>query len=211
MTAETAPNRPRPRRGTATAGFTLLELLVATALAATILVASVPPILDASRRLRLATAAAEASRALHLARSYAVRHSAHVGVRLTTDPASGRVTWALYRDGDGDGVLARDVRSGDDPRIGGTGRALAHTGTGIRLGFPPVADLRDPSGARLGRRDDPVRFNRSDVASFGPTGTATPGSLYLTDGRDGLACVRVTSRTGRVRVLIRDPETGEWE
>ena len=192
------------------AGTTLLELLVALSLAGVLLLASVPPILDASRSLRLTAAASEVSRTLHLARSYAVRHSAHVGVRFTTDPETGRVTWALYPDGDGDGVLSRDIESGDDPRVGPPDRALAHFGLGVRLGFPETRPLRDPAGRRLSRFGDPIRFNRSDIASFGPTGTATPGTLYLTGGRGSLACVRVTSRTGRVRVMVREPETGRW-
>lgn len=185
-------------------------MLVAVTLAGVMLLATVPPILDASRRLRLATAAAEVSRVLHLARSHAVRHSAHVGVRFSPDPATGRVTWTLYRDGDGDGVRSPDVARGIDPPVGPAERTLAHFGRGVRFGFPRTRPLRDPGGRRLTRLDDPIRFNRSDIASFGPTGTATPGSLYLTAHRGTLACVRVTSRTGRIRVMVRDPQTGRW-
>lgn len=193
------------------AGVTLVELLITLGLAATTLLVTVPPILDASRRLRLATAAAEVSRVLHLARSHAVRHSAHVGVRFATDEATGRVSWSLHRDGDGDGVRSPDVASGRDPQVGPAGRTLAHFGRGVRFGFPQTAGpLRDPGGKRLARLDDPLRFNNSDIASFGPLGTATPGSLYLTAGDGTLACVRVTSRTGRVRVMVRDPRSGDW-
>jgi type II secretory pathway pseudopilin PulG len=206
--------RPSSRARDAAAGVTLLELLITVSLAATMLLVSVPPILEASRRLRLTTAAAEVSRVLHLARSHAVRHSAHVGVRFSTDPATGRVTWTLYRDGDGDGVRSPDVASGRDPQVGPSDRTLAHFGRGVRFGFPQTdprkAPLRDPGGRRLTRLDDPIRFNNSDIASFGPTGTATPGSLYLTAHRGTLACVRVTSRTGRIRVLVRDERTGRW-
>jgi hypothetical protein len=103
------------------------------------------------------------------------------------------------------------VASGRDPQVGPAGRTLAHFGRGVRFGFPQTAGpLRDPGGRRLARLDDPLRFNNSDVASFGPLGTATPGSLYLTAGDGTLACVRVTSRTGRVRVLVRDPRSGDW-
>lgn len=192
------------------AGFTLLELLVTVTLAGILLLATVPSILEASRHLRLTTAAHEVARVLHLARSHAVRHSAHVGVRFTTDPASGAVSWTLYRDGDGDGVLSRDIATGRDAPVGPGSRMLVHFGRGVLLGFPAVRPLHDPAGERLSRFGDPIRFNRSDIASFGPTGTATPGTLYLTAGRDTLACVRVTSRTGRIRVMVRDPETGRW-
>lgn len=62
----------------------------------------------------------------------------------------------------------------------------------------------------MDRLDDPIRFNQSDLASFGPLGTATPGTLYLTDRRSRLTAVRVTSRTGRVRVLRYDPGARTW-
>jgi type II secretory pathway pseudopilin PulG len=202
--------RPNARARDAAAGVTLLELLITVSLAATMLLVSVPPILEASRRLRLTTAAAEVSRVLHLARSHAVRHSAHVGVRFSTDAATGRVTWTLYRDGDGDGVRSPDIANGRDPQVGPADRTLAHFGRGVGFGFPQTRPLRDPAGRRLTRLEDPIRFNNSDIAAFGPTGTATPGSLYLTAHRGTLACVRVTSRTGRIRVMVRDPRTGRW-
>ena len=62
----------------------------------------------------------------------------------------------------------------------------------------------------MDRLDDPIRFNQSDLASFDPLGTATPGSLYLTDRRSLLAAVRVTSRTGRIRVLRYDSRARTW-
>ena len=58
--------------------------------------------------------------------------------------------------------------------------------------------------------DDPIRFNRSDLASFSPMGAATPGSVYISDQRSNLVVVRVTSRTGRVRVLRYDYDTEVW-
>ncbi len=63
----------------------------------------------------------------------------------------------------------------------------------------------------MGRLDDPVRFNRSDLASFNPIGTATPGSIYLTDGRQRLAVVRVNNISGKVSVLVYDQEKDAWE
>ena len=84
-------------------------------------------------------------------------------------------------------------------------------GRRIRFGFPEGARPSDPSspGRRLEGLDDPIRFNRSDLASFGALGTATPGSLYLTDGHR-LVAVRVLNRTGRIRVLAWDRKTDRW-
>jgi len=172
---------------------------------------TVPDLIRSSDRMRLRVAGSEASRIFTIARSYAVLHSTHVGVKFHPGRGGEPTTWTLHRDGDGDGVRTADIRRGDDPPVPGPGggdHRLARFGA-TRLGFPPGPLPRDPGGRRLTRRNDPIRFNRSDIASFGPLGTSTPGSLYLTDGRN-LAAVRVTNRTGRVRVLIYDADAGEW-
>ena len=62
----------------------------------------------------------------------------------------------------------------------------------------------------MDRLDDPIRFNRSDLASFSPSGAATPGSLYISDQRSNLVVVRVTNRTGSVRLLRYDFQTESW-
>ena len=82
----------------------------------------------------------------------------------------------------------------------------------MRFGFPPGPPPRDPSDPRrrLDRLDDPLRFNRSDIASFDPLGGATPGSAYLTDGQTQLAAVRVLSTTGKVRVIVYDRRKQTW-
>jgi len=74
-------------------------------------------------------------------------------------------------------------------------------------GFEPTLDH---SGRRLGNLGDPIRFNRSDLAVFSPLGEATPGSAYLTDSQRGLAAVRLFGRTGKVKVLLYDPDTETW-
>jgi hypothetical protein len=57
---------------------------------------------------------------------------------------------------------------------------------------------------------DPIRFNQSDLASFSPLGTSTPGSLYLSDGLRRLAVVRVANNAGRMRAYTWDPERRVW-
>ncbi len=201
------------RAGRSPRGFTLVELLAVLALVAVIAALTAAPLWRASRNLRLRTAAAEVCRTLRLARSTAVRQAARVGVKFRVEARTGAVTWRLYRDGDGDGVLSRDIADGTDPPVavgvGGDGR-LAHFGRGVRFGFPPEVPPRPGSSRPLDRLDDAIRFNRSDIASFDPLGSATPGSLYLTDGESGAACVRVSSRAGRIRVLFYDADAGEW-
>jgi hypothetical protein len=81
----------------------------------------------------------------------------------------------------------------------------------MRFGFPPGRPVRDPGDPRkLLSTDDPIRFNQSDLASFGPLGTSTPGSLYLTDGQSRLLAVRVYGRTGKVKVIAYDFDAEVW-
>jgi hypothetical protein len=138
-----------------------------------------------------------------------VRYDAHVAVKFRTE-SDGRVTFSLYRDGDGDGVLNRDIAAGVDPQASPPA-SLSQLGRGVGFGFPPGPPPPDPgSPGQPLDRSDPIRFNQSDLASFGPLGSSTPGSLYITDGGRRLAVVRVTNRTARVRVLVYDPDARVW-
>lgn len=201
--------RPERRRAASRSGFHLLELIVFVAIAALVITVAVPPLLAASSRMRLRLAAGEMVGVLQQARLTAVRFGANVGLELEADAAGG-LAFRLYRDGDGDGLRRDDIESGVDPEIGMLRRLTLRYG--VRAGFPPGPPPRDPSdpGRVLDRLDEPVRFGSSNLAVFTSSGTATPGSVFLTDGRR-LVAVRVLNTTGRIRVLQYDPETKSWE
>lgn len=192
-------------------GFNLVELVVVMALLAMAMLIVAPPLMSASAALRVDLATQELVGALRQARSHAILHSANVAVRFYPEPARGRVGWALFRDGDGDGVRNADIDRGVDPRVTPT-RWFAHLGGRVGFGFPADTRPRDPGDPRrrLDRLDDPVRFNQSELASFDPLGGSTPGSLYVTDGRRLLSVVRVHGRTGKLRVLRWDAQADRW-
>ena len=169
-----------------------------------------PSLVEATSALRLDLAAQGLVSTLRQARATAIREGTYAGVKLYPLD-DGRVEWRLHVDGNGDGVRTADIVDGVDPPRGPR-RRLAHFGHYARFGFPSEYTPRDPSRPTrpLTRLSDPVRFNRSDMASFGPLGTGTPGSLYLTDGRRGLVAVRLFSRTGKIRVIRYDPDREEW-
>jgi type II secretion system protein H len=190
-------------------GFSLLETLIVLAVIGLMATLAIVRLEGAYRRTALNQAAEEVRSALHLTRSTAIRHNRNAALRFETDAFRGATR--IYRDGDGDGVLARDIEATID-RPEGPLRQLGHPGLRIRFGFPAGATPRDPGdpSRRLDRLDDPIRFNRSNMASFDPFGAATPGSVYLTDGVDGLVAVRVFGRSGRIRILRWDPRADRW-
>ncbi len=192
------------------AGFSVVEILVWLAIVALVASIGLPRVFEWASGLRVELAAGEMAGVLHQARLYSARHNAKVAVKFRTQ-ANGVVTHALYRDGDGDGVRNADISAGVDPEVRPP-RRLAHLGSRIRFGFPAGKAPRDPGNPRrrLDRLDDPIRFNRSDLASFNRRGTATPGTIYLTDGRRHLAAVRVNNRSGKISVLLYDPAQEVW-
>jgi prepilin-type N-terminal cleavage/methylation domain-containing protein len=190
-------------------GFTLIELLVVLALTGTLLTLGVPPLLRTTDDLRLRMAAGEIVGVLRSSRSFAQRYDANVAVKFNTEK-NGAVTFALYRDGNGNGVLNKDIVSGKD-RLVMPPQSLKFLGRDVVFGFPPGPPPRDPgTGKKMDRLDDPIRFNDSDLASFSPLGTATPGSVYLRNGSGHLVVVRLSDRTGKVNVLMYDAKTQKW-
>lgn len=190
-------------------GFQLAELVVSLAVLVLILLLGAPPLVQAAGDMRLRLAAYELVGVLRLARASAVRLDANVAVKFRTGK-DGTVTFTLYRDGDGDGVLTKDIDAGVDRPIGPP-RRLANLGRGAGFGFPPGPAAEDPgSPGHALKPVDPIRFNQSDLASFSPLGTSTPGSLYLTDGVAKLVAVRLANRAGKVRILTWIPERRIW-
>jgi type II secretory pathway pseudopilin PulG len=190
-------------------GFQLAELIVSLAVLVLILLLGAPSLVQATGDMRLRLAAYELAGVLRLARASAVRLDANVAVKFRTEK-DGTVTFTLYRDGDGDGVLNKDIDAGIDRPLGPP-RRLANLGRGVGFGFPPGPAPEDPSspGHPL-KLSDPIRFNSSDLASFSALGTSTPGSLYLTDGVGRLVAVRVADRAGKVRIITWVPERRIW-
>src|SRR6202035_2640571 len=156
-----------------TRGFQVVELVVALAAFGLVTVVGVPPLLRMTSQFRVRLAAEELVGVLRGARWLAIRRSAEVAVKF--DTTSGPTTFALYRDGNGDGVSNAEIRSGVDPLVEAA-RPLQHLGRDVRFGFPPGRPVRDPGDPShwLDRTDDPIRFNDSDLASFSSLGTSTP-------------------------------------
>jgi Tfp pilus assembly protein FimT len=165
-------------------GTTLVELLFALGLFLVLSAMTVPQLLVGIDRARARAAARFVAARLALARSQAVARSATVALRFTAE--QGVLSFVVYADGNGNGVRAAEIASGQDAVLDG-----------------PVSVSRVFPGVTV----ESVSFGASGIVSFTPAGTATPGSIYLR-GRDGVEyAVRVFGATGRTRVLRYDVAT----
>jgi type II secretory pathway pseudopilin PulG len=179
-------------------GFSPVELVVAFALAAILLAATAHGAFQLQSALAVRSAAAELAATFFRARAYALARGVTVGIKFRRD--GGQYEWALYRDGNGNGIRTAEISSGVDRSLG---LSIAWPRSDVRPGILTGVPVPDPSspGRNLDRPDDPIRFNNSDICSFSPVGESTPGSIYLWDGRDRMAVLRVFGRSAKVRTL----------
>src|SRR5262245_29557593 len=117
-------------------GFTLVEMLFAVGVAATLSGMALPPVLRVLEDYRVAGAARYVATRLQTARMEAVRRSANVAIRFTDTGE-----FATYVDGNSNGVLSADIRDGIDPQLGGTERLDSNfrgVGFATVAGLPPI-------------------------------------------------------------------------
>lgn len=198
----------RPSRGRQ--AFTLLETVVVLGLCGLGTALIWPNLADLAAGTEIRLATSEVAAAFYEARVYSLRQSANVAVAFETGPGGG-VAWSLYRDGDGDGVLRQDILAGVDKLVRG-GRRLDHFGSRIRFGFPPgrgPTEIGDPT-RWITRLDDPLRFGNSNMASFSALGTASPGTAYITNGKDRLMAIRIGNLSGKVTLWEYDRAIQRW-
>jgi|SRR5690349_21763372 len=186
-------------------GFSLVELLLVAAIGATLVAAAIPQLAAGLDDQRTLIAARYVAARFQRARMEAVMRSAIVAVQFTQ--TSDGYKFAEYVDGNRNGVLAADIRSGVDWRRGAIER-LPDQFPGVEFGavtgLPPI----DPGGTPPG--GDPIRLGVAGRASFSAVGTATPGTVYIR-GRNGAQyAVRILGETARTRIVKFDPGTRRW-
>ena len=188
------PLGPGPFRSDA--GVSLFEVLLALTAVAWTLVIATPGVMRLRQEVSLRSAVHEASVAFYLARSYAISRSRNVGLKFRKN--GDRWEWALYADGNGNGVRTAEIASGVDRYLG---LSYPWSRNDVFPGIMTGTRVPDPSGGFLDHIDDPIRFNSSDICSFSAMGECTPGSVYLWDAHDGMAVLRVFGGTAKLRCL----------
>jgi type II secretion system protein H len=186
-------------------GFSLVELVTVVAIIGIIALVAIPAFGSMRRKAAIRAASAELRTIFHLARSRAIARGRNCGLKFAQE--QGEWKFALYDDGDRDGVRNDDISKGIDKLVRAPRPVFQSRIVTIGLlGIP----MRDPDGDKLRVDSSPVAFNKSAICSFSPVGEATPGTIYITDqGRD-LWAVRVLGATARVRMLRYDRLASRW-
>lgn len=185
------------------AGFTFTEVLLALALTATLAGIAFPLMNDVADELRTASAARYLAAQIRSGRMDAVKRSASVGLRF--EPAPVDYSFALYIDGNRNGVRAADIARGIDRALAPRQR-LGDRFAGVQFGLG--AGMPDADGLAGGGTDG-VRIGAGRILTTSPDGTATSGTLYVR-GRRAQYAVRVLGATGRTRVLKYNTGTRSW-
>lgn len=187
-------------------GLSLLELLTVVAIVGLIVCITVPSFGHLRRRAALQAAATELRSQFHLTRSRAIAHNVNCGMKFLL--LAGEWHFAVYEDGDGDGVRNDDIKSGKDRMIARP-RVVLPTSRAATIGLLDIS-IKDPDGDALSPSKSPVAFNQSTICSFSPLGQSTPGTIYITDRGLDLYAVRVYSASAKIRVLRYLRATGKW-
>lgn len=187
-------------------GVALIDAVAASALCLILMAMAVPVVGGTLERERTVVGVRFIAGQLQRARLDALRRSQSVAVRFET---IGEQTWMrLFVDGNGNGVLQKDVDKGVDVPLAPANR-IDEQARDVSLRINQT--IRDVSGSStLQPGDDPLRIGTSSFVTFTPLGTATNGTLYISAPRGPQMAVRIFGATSRIRVLMFDAPTRQW-
>jgi hypothetical protein len=198
----------RARRVRATdAGHTLLDVLFAAALMASLGVPALAMLHTGLERHRTEAAARFVVSRVEESRALAIRSQRSVGLRF--EPASGSQRFELVMDGNGNGLRSDELTRGIDLRLTAPMRLndyMPETVFGIGETMPGI-----DGDSTLERGGSPIRLGPSYLLSFSPAGTSSSGTVYVLGRQGEQYAVRVLGATGRVRLLRFDARRRAWD
>ncbi len=188
-------------------GSSLLELLIILILLALLVTMTTSATTTVLRRTDLRSATGRVRNILELANAEGQTRGAYRAVRFFT--VGNEWFYAIYEDGNGNGVHSSEINRGVDHLIEGPRRLLGPE-TMAHPGFP-ASGIVDPDTDRPIASDErPVQFGAANLCSFSDYGACTPGTIYLTDGVSAGALVRCSGASGRIRVMYYGLNGSQW-
>jgi len=186
------------------AAFSLIELLFIAGLAATLTGIAVPQTTRALDDLRTAGAARYVAGRLQLARMEAVSRTRDTAMRFVTTGST--YTFAVYADGNRNGVRTSDIQQGIDASIAHPER-LSDQFPGVDFGTLPGLPGVEDDGAP---GSDPIRLGPGNLASFTSSGTSSTGSIYVRGRGTAQFVIRLFGQTGKTRILRFNAQNRTW-
>jgi type II secretory pathway pseudopilin PulG len=188
-------------------GSSLLELLVVLALAALLLTMTASAMSTLLRRTDLRGVTSHVRDILETVNADGQSKGAYRAVRFLT--IGDEWFYAVYEDGNANGVHIDDINRGIDRRVEGPRRLIA-PGAVARVGFPPTGAVDPDTGLPIPSGTRGIQFGQSNLCSFSDFGSCTPGTIYLTDGASAGAMVRCSGANGRIRVMYYGLSGNRW-
>jgi hypothetical protein len=187
-------------------GFSFVDILFTAGLLATLGALVTPPMTRALDEFRTLGAARYLVSRLQHTRLTAVSRSASTALRFRADDDS--FSYAVFVDGNGNGLRTRDIEEGRDREIRAPER-LADQFPGVEFGTLP--GLPPVDSGTTGPGSDPIRIGVGNLLTFTPLGTSTPGSLYIRGPSDNQYVIRIFGETGKTRILRFDTRRQLWK
>jgi len=191
---------------TDTRGAALIDVIFAAGVCMVMALVAVPVVGSTLERERTVVGARYLAGHLQRARLESLKRARAVAVRL--EVVDDRTQVRLFADGNGNGVLQRDIDRGVDVAL----TRLEWLDDQARdISLRVNQRVTDISGsAWLDPGDDPLRIGNTALVTFSPLGSATNGTMYVAAVRGPQMAIRIFGATGRVRVLMFDAQTRQW-
>lgn len=192
--------------GTTEHGAALIDVLVALGLSGVLAAVAVPVLGGTLDREQVIVGTQYLAASVQRARLESLKRASAVAVRL--EMLDGRTAVQLFTDGNGNGVLQRDIDRRIDPPLTRVEWLDAH-GRDVSLRINQA--ITDVAGsAELTAGADPLRIGNTALVSFSPLGSSTSGTVYVAARRGPQMAIRIYGATGRVRVLMFDAQARQW-
>ena len=203
-TGGTAMRRGLADPGARAAGSSLVEILAAVAVLLLVGAIALPRIGSHRDQILAAGAARHIASRVYLTRAESVKRGVHVGMSFL--PAGAGFRYGTFADGNRNGVRSADITQGVDRQVTPWETLNDHF-PGASFGILP--QVTDPdTGSAVG--GSPLKLGGSSLLSFGPSGGATSGTLYVRGAGEQQYAVRILGATGRSRVLRFDFLARRW-